>query len=357
MKLTDYFKKYKLLIFSGNGGTGKTTLSAAAAMEAVGEGYRVGLITIDPSRRLGAVFDMDISTETHKRKTFPKTQTNGKDTFLDIFLINSPEIIKEFVLKNYSKDFYNQLQKNKLFAQISSVLSENQSVSTIYKVAEMIRSGEYDIIIVDTPPANHSVDFFRSPEQVIRIFQDNMVAKAVIEAKGVKLWYSKKVFIKILSFLVGEEFVAEMENFFVAIFSFQEHIIKAAGELEKILKGKDVCYFLVTLPETRKADEVLQVVEELSAQGIRVNDVIINRAFPDWLNLNEPLKNFPQDLKDFQVYYDQVWRYYGEQNQALRELLAGFNKELNAYFVPEKPFFKDDFDIGAVQQLMRSVFK
>jgi anion-transporting ArsA/GET3 family ATPase len=356
MKLTDYFKKYKLLIFSGNGGTGKTTLSAAVAMEAVSEGYRVGLITIDPSRRLGAVFDMDIAKETYKRKTFAATHSS-KETYLDIFLINSPEIIKEFVLENYSKDFYDQLQENKLFAQISSVLSENQSVSTIYKVAEMIRSSKYDIIIVDTPPANHSVDFFRSPEQVIKIFQDNMVAKAVIEAKGIKLWSSKKVFIKILSFLVGEEFVAEMENFFVAIFSFQEHIIKAASELRKILKGKDVCYFLVTLPETHKADEVLQVVKDLDEQNIKVNDIIINRAFPEWIHLEQPLSNFPPDLKDFQVYYNQVWRYYGDQNKNLRELILSFNKNLNAYFIPEKAFFKEDFDITAVQKMLRNVFK
>lgn len=350
MNLKDYFKNYKLLIFSGNGGTGKTTLSAGVALEAVQQGYRVGLITIDPSRRLGAVFDMDIFKESYKRKMYG-------EKYLDIFLVNSPEIIKEFILKNYSQEFYSNLQNNKLFAQISSALSENQSVSTIYKVADMIRSKEYDIIIVDTPPANHSVDFFRSPEQVIKLFQDNMVAKAVIEAKGVKLWSSKKVFTKILSFLVGEDFVNEMDSFFIAIFSFQEHIVKAANELKKILKGSDVCYFLVTLPETKKAEEILQVMKELSDQQITVKDVIVNRAFPDWLDMVNPIKNFPADLKDFQVYYEQLWGYYNKQNKNLHQLLTNFNKNINAYFVPEKAFFKEEFDIGSVQEKLRTVFK
>lgn len=350
MKLSDYFEKYKLLIFSGNGGTGKTTLSAATALEAVREGKRVGLITIDPSRRLGAVFGMDVFRDTYKRNIYG-------DKYIDVYLINSPEIIKEFVHKNYSKEFYDQLRQNKLFSQIATALSENQSVSTIYKVAEMIRSKQYDLIIVDTPPANHAVDFFRSPKQVIRVFQDNMVAKAVIEAKGVKLWSSKKIFIKILSFLVGEEFVQEMENFFVAIFSFQEHIVKAAAELEQILRGDDVCYFLVTLPETSKAQETLRVIDELAEQKIRVNDVIINRAYPEWLDLEHKLAPFPPDLQDFQVYYEQLWSYYKDQNKELRDLLTKLNKQLNAYFIPEKAFFKQEFDISSVQNTIRTVLK
>jgi anion-transporting ArsA/GET3 family ATPase len=350
MTIDSYLQDYKILIFAGNGGTGKTTLSAAWAMEAAERGKNVGLITIDPSRRLGEAFGMDVLKETHKRKAVG-------DRFVDVFLIDSEKTIKEFVLKNFDKDFHDQLLKNKLFSQVATILSENQSVSTIYKLAEMIDSKQYDLIVVDTPPSNHALDFFRSPEHVFRIFKENIIAKAVLEAKGLKFWSSKKIFVRVLSYLAGEEFVQEMESFFLALFSFQEHIVHSAQKLEKCLKSRDVSYFLVSLPEEDKIQEVLDLAHELRDQSIQVRNLVINRSHPEWLSIEQKLDGFSQGAANFQMYYEKLWVYYREQRQKLEELMKAMKSDMTVYQVPEMSAMREGFSLPAVQQILRQVFQ
>jgi len=349
MNIDNYLRDYKILIFAGNGGTGKTTLSAAWAMEAAERGKNVGLITIDPSRRLGDAFGMDVLNEAYRRKAVG-------DNFVDVFLIDSEKTIKEFVLKNFSQEFHDQLLRNKLFSQVATILSENQSVSTIYKLAEMIESKNYDLIVVDTPPSNHALDFFRSPEHVFRIFKENIIAKAVLEAKGLKFWSSKKIFIRVLSYLAGEEFVQEMESFFLALFSFQEHIVNSAQKLEKCLKSRDVSYFLVSLPEEDKIREVLGLARDLQDQSISVRNLVINRAHPEWLSITEKLEGFSQSAVNFQVYYEKLWVYYREQSRKLEELMKSMRSDLTVYQVPEMSVMREEFSLPAVQETVRKVF-
>lgn len=349
MTIDQYLKDYKILIFAGNGGTGKTTLSAAWAMEAAERGKNVGLITIDPSRRLGDAFGMDVLKETYRRKEVGAH-------FVDVFLIDSEKTIKEFVLKNFSKEFHDQLLKNKLFSQVATILSDNQSVSTIYKLSEMIESKQYDVIVVDTPPSNHALDFFRSPEHVFRIFKENIIAKAILEAKGLKFWSSKKIFIRVLSYLAGEEFVQEMESFFMALFSFQEHIVASAQKLEKYLKSRDVSYFLVSLPEEDKIQEVLALAKELKEQSISVRNLVINRAYPEWMSISEKLDGFSQSAVNFQMYYEKLWVYYEEQRRDLEQLMKAMNSDLSVYQVPEMSAMREEFSLPAVQETVRKVF-
>ncbi|MCC6137938.1 MAG: AAA family ATPase, partial [Bdellovibrionaceae bacterium] len=143
-KFNKFIQNYNTFVFVGNGGTGKTTLSASWAIEAAKAGKKVGLLTIDPSKRLGDVFGMNIAVESFKSVPFEAGS-------VDVHLIDSQQVIKEFVVKNFSQSEYDKLQKNRIFSQITSVLSDNQSLSTIYKLNELIKSKKYDIFVVDTP--------------------------------------------------------------------------------------------------------------------------------------------------------------------------------------------------------------
>jgi anion-transporting ArsA/GET3 family ATPase len=326
---SEFLAKYKTFVFVGNGGTGKTTLSASWAIEAAKTGKKVGLLTIDPSKRLGDVFSMDLEKETFKQASFGAGQ-------VDIHLIDSQKVIEEFVTTKFSAADFAQLKKNRIFAQVSSVLSENQSVSTIYKLNELISNNKYDIFVVDTPPSNNSMDFFTAPDSVIRIFKENILARAASEAKSFKFWSAQKIFYKVFTFLVGEDFYNEVEIFFKTLFSFQEHIVSSSGALTELLKSTETCFFLVTLPNEAKVQEVLEVAKSLHQQGIRHLQLIINRAYPDWLDLQKTPDKTKFEDAALQNYYDKLFKYYHNQTEATQRMAEGMDKGIHIYFIPEK---------------------
>lgn len=329
MNYRDFLQNYKTFVFVGNGGTGKTTLSATWAIEAAKTGKRVGLLTIDPSKRLGDVFGMDVQKETHKLALF------GSGA-VDVHLIDSQKIIEEFVTQKFSVEDYENLKKNRIFSQVSSVLAENQSISTIYKLNQLIQDPQYDLFVVDTPPSNNSMDFFTAPESVIHIFKENLLARAAIEAKSFKFWSAQKLFYKVFTFLVGEEFYRDVEVFFKSLFSFQAHIVASSDALVELLKSPATCFFTVTLPDPTKVQEVLEVVVGLRKQGIRSVNMVINRAYPDWLDFDKKFTDFSEQDKSLQNYYDKLFNYYHNQIGSTKEQVQKIDQNMGVYFVAER---------------------
>lgn len=328
-KFKEFIQGTNTFVFVGNGGTGKTTLSASWAIELAKTGKKVGLLTIDPSKRLGDVFGMNVHSESFK-------SVKIDDGSVDIFLIDSQQIIKEFVVKNFSNAEYEKLQKNRIFSQITSVLSENQSLSTIYKLSELIRSKEYEVFVVDTPPSNNSMDFFTTPDFVIRIFKENILAKTALEAKGFKIFSGKKLFKKVFTFLVGEDFYNEVEIFFQILLLFQEHIVSSSQELLQILRAKETRFMLVTLPDEPKVQEILSVAQGLEKQNIKAEHMLINRAYPDWLSLHTRGIEFRSQDPDLENYYDKAFNYYHNKMKTAKELAGELNERMEVFFVPEK---------------------
>ncbi len=332
-KFNEFIQNSKTFVFVGNGGTGKTTLSASWAMELAKAGKRVGLLTIDPSKRLGDVFGMNVQTESFKSVAMG----NGS---VDVFLIDSQKIIEEFVVKYFSRAEYDKLKSNRIFSQVTSVLAENQSLSTIYKLNDLIKTGDYDMFVVDTPPSNNSMDFFTTPDFVIKIFRENVIAKAAFEAKGFRLFPGKKIFAKVFTFLVGEEFYKEVETFFQILLLFQEHIVLSSQELLHLLKDSKTKFMLVTLPDAPKVQEILGVAKGLKRQNIAAEHILINRAYPDWLLLNEKIDSFKDRDPELQNYYDKAFNYYHNKMQTAEELAKELARELGGrmrvFFVPEK---------------------
>lgn len=327
-KFKEFIQNFNTFVFVGNGGTGKTTLSASWAIEAAKTGKKVGLLTIDPSKRLGDVFGMNLQTETFK--SVPVGEGS-----VDVHLIDSQRVIKEFVVQHFSQVEYDKLQKNRIFSQITAVLSDNQSLSTIYKLNELIKSKKYDIFVVDTPPSNNSMDFFTTPDFVIRIFKENILAKAALEAKSFSFFSGKNLFRKVFTFLVGEDFYKEVEVFFQILLLFQEHIVASSQELMQLLKDSKTCFLLVTLPDESKVQEILAVAKGLKEQKILAEHLLINRAYPDWLPLENKSQAFESNHPEIQNFYDKVYVYYHNQMKTAQELARGLNQQLKVFFVPE----------------------
>ena len=133
-------------------------------------------------------------------------------------------------------------------------------------------------------------------------------------------------------------------------------LVHSAQKLEKCLKSRDVSYFLVSLPEEDKIREVLDLARELKDQSISVRNLVINRAHPEWLSLDEKLDAFSPAAQNFEMYYEKLWVYYKGQRQKLEELVRAMNNEMALYQIPEMSALRETFSLASVQETIRKVF-
>lgn len=271
----------KTLICIGTGGVGKTTMAAALATGFAESGKKVLVLTIDPSQRLAQALGIKANGDVYQ------VQTN-----LFACTINHEKAFNEFVLKaaNKSKDDLKSAEKllnNKLYKQLSTQLSGSQDFSSLFKLNEYVQSGVYDLVILDTPPAQHTWHFLHAPEKIAQLFNEG-VAHWFRDPSAQKTGFFKKVLnmgtaqvLKALEMLTGSEFIKELSLFFQAVQKWQEPLEKQVWDCHKLLTSPATEFILVTALDPSRISEAIRLSSEIDKQGYNLKSVIINRV-PAW---------------------------------------------------------------------------
>ena len=199
--------KTKTLIFIGSGGVGKTTISAAIAVGEALRGKKVLILTIDPSKRLAQVLGLKSDG-----KIYPVPLKNSKGQLYSC-VINHKKAFEDFIRQaakeKATASEIDRLFQNKLYQQLSGQLGGSQEFTSLITLYKHVTSNEFDLVILDTPPAQHTWSFLRAPEKIAALFQDSIAAWfRVPDAKNAGLF--KKILntgtaqvLKALEFLTG----------------------------------------------------------------------------------------------------------------------------------------------------------
>lgn len=151
----------KTIFFTGKGGVGKSTLSAATAFQLSRKGYRVLAISFDPAHNLGDIFDVKLS---HKVKKFSDT--------LDLQETDLEEAAEEYIRQNTDilTEIYSYTRAFNL-DRYFKVLRHSPGVeeyAALTALEELLRTANnYDIVIVDTPPTGLTLRILALPRITI----------------------------------------------------------------------------------------------------------------------------------------------------------------------------------------------
>ncbi len=272
-----------VLICIGSGGVGKTTLAASLGFLAAKRGRRVLVLTIDPSQRLKTTLklsdngDLSILEHPNIRGKFSAAVIDPKKTF------------DEFITRAASQeDLAKKIIHNKLYEELSTTLSGSQEFTALEKLYSAHESGEYDLIILDTPPTKHAIDFLNAPQKLSAIFNE-----------GVTRWFrqtdkNSSVFInffhagtrqvlRALEALTGSEFMHELSEFFENIQAWQSKLEDRINSVHRLLISPKTHFCLVTSFDPAKLKEAAYFGKEIRRGGYTLSSVVINRALPSWL--------------------------------------------------------------------------
>ncbi len=149
------------IFFTGKGGVGKSTMSAATAWQLSRQGKKVLAISFDPAHNLGDIFGM---TLTHKRKRFSENldlQEADLDQAAQEYIQSNTDILTE--VYSYTKAF--NLDRYFKVLRYSPGVEEYAALTTMEKMLRT--SDDYDVVIVDTPPTGLTLRILALPRITI----------------------------------------------------------------------------------------------------------------------------------------------------------------------------------------------
>ena len=266
-----------IVVCSGSGGVGKTTVSAAFGLEGAKRGRRTCVVTIDPARRLADALGLQELGNTPHRIEGPwpgelwALMLDPKGTFDDL-------------VRRYadSSEQVEGILANRLYRNLSSALSGTQEYMAMEKLYELAESGDFDLVVVDTPPTRNALDFLDAPRRLTRFLGHRlfqvllMPTRAYLRAVSV----ATQALLRTISKVAGAEIVQDAVTFFQAFEGMEEGFRTRADHMRRLLAKRTTAFVLVTSPRADAVEEAGWFADKLNESGLAVEGLVVNRVHP-----------------------------------------------------------------------------
>jgi arsenite/tail-anchored protein-transporting ATPase len=253
----------RILLFSGKGGVGKTSLAAATGVQLARLGYRTLVMSVDPAHSLADSFDLETSLF-HEKTGDPYTISDH----LSIHEVNIQREIKRHwrEISSYVISVLRTTGISDVEAEELAILPGMEELSAMMWVNQFRRERRYDIIVLDCAPTAESMRFVSMPTTLD--------------------WYMKHIFpfqrtvLKAVRPLANRVSPVELpaDSYFANI---QDLFGKLEGIDELLEDPRMTSVRLVTNPEKMVLRETQRAFVYFSLHGLTVDTVIVNRVLPE----------------------------------------------------------------------------
>ena len=268
----------EIIICTGSGGVGKTTTAAVIALEAARRGRRAVVVTIDPARRLADALGLRGGIG-----NTPQRIDGDWPGELSAVMLDTKSTFDDLVVR-YSADpeQTERILANRFYRNISGALSGTQEYMAMEKLYELHASTEFDLVVVDTPPTRHALDFIDAPRRLTRFLDHRLYRVLTAPTRGVMraVNAAAQTFVRSVSRVVGADVFDDAIAFFQAFDGMEAGFKERAEKVLQLLSDPSTAFVLVASPRRDTVSEAHFFAAKLGEAGIPVQALIVNRMHP-----------------------------------------------------------------------------
>ena len=289
MNIDRILREKEIIVLCGSGGVGKTTTAAALALEASLLGRKTLVLTIDPARRLANALGFE-AFDREQREVDPELiRAVGLEPKGQLFamMLDVGGTFDELIRRHAtSPESAEKILVNKLYRNLHATLAGSQEYMAMEKLYDLVETGDYDVIILDTPPSRHALDFLEAPRRLID-FLDEGVLKWFLQPYYTvgrsSIGLLKRgggVIFSALERISGSDFLRDLSEFFQAFDGMYGGFKERAERVSELLQGSQTIFLLVAAPTRIAVEEAIDFYGKLRGFNLPFSTFVVNRVHP-----------------------------------------------------------------------------
>lgn len=274
----------EVVVACGPGGVGKTTSAAAlAATAAARTGGRVLVVTVDPARRLADALGLrGIGNEATKvpAEAFVEAGIHPRGELYAAMLDMSESW--DALVRRHAPDgrTAEQIISNPLYQNLSRRFAEGHNYIAMERLFELHEEGDYDLLVVDTPPSTNALDLLDAPARMREFFSSRLLRWLTVPYRSRLVNLASRPFYEVADRVLGSQLLADLADFFILLKTMQDGFVARASAVDDLLRDVRTTFMLVTTLEAVPAREALELSAALSSRRLHLGLLVCNRVLP-----------------------------------------------------------------------------
>ncbi len=277
----------EMILVAGSGGVGKTTVAAALGLAAVQrQSSRVLVLTVDPARRLATALGLEALGNTPVRIDDDAFVEAGLDVRgeLHVAMLDTKagwdELIRRHAPDESTRD---AVLANPLYQNITSRFVHSHDYLAMEQLHDLHATGDYDLVIVDTPPSRNALTILDAPGRMADFFGSRLLRWLTVPYRSRLFTFASKPFYKIADTILGSRFLQDIADFFVLFQAMESGFVRRAKEVEALLVDPRTAFVVVSTLEAAPAHEAKFLAESLRERKMPIGAIVANRVMPSHL--------------------------------------------------------------------------
>ncbi|HSM01899.1 MAG TPA: ArsA-related P-loop ATPase [Acidimicrobiia bacterium] len=264
-----------VVLVVGAGGVGKTTISAAIGADAARAGARTLVLTVDPARRLADALGIDVGNH--------PVEVPGM-AGLSAAMLDAAASWEAIVRTHAAPDVAVRLVANPLFRAVADRFPSGQAYAAAEEMATHADSGEWDVLVVDTPPAAGGVDFLSAPRRMRAL----VAGRALRWLTGPRIPGRRALYavtarpaLRIADAVLGGPLLEDVAEFLLDLRETYDGISRRSKQVERVLR--EAAGVVVTTADPAPLLEAVRLFDEVPEWASPPRVVVFNRSLPaEW---------------------------------------------------------------------------
>jgi len=235
------------------------------------------VLTADPARRLADAIGIHGLHDVPSNIPLP---AHGRGGELHAAMLETKASADEIIRRAaHDEARAERVLDNRIYQAFSNTLARSHAYAAMERVHEAVHASRYDLVVVDTPPSQSSIEILDAPARLVRFLEQRVVRWFLRTSEDSPQLRGGTIARALLRIVAGDSMVSALAEFLTEMAFLREGFAERAAEVRDLMRSSSTSFVLVASADSAGIEAAASVAGELLRRDFELAQVVFNRAF------------------------------------------------------------------------------